>query len=98
MSLNSDLQQAEARSAALLEASRENNQQLATGLQPVRSAIGALQQAETAEFRAVAEQSDKSRPPLGAAIADAQNARDAEFHTIAQQLNIAAGLPVNSPK
>ena len=95
--VNDDLNAADKRSADLLEQSTTSNAQIANSLQPARMAISAYQTAQTAEFRAVAEQSNKARPPIGAAIESAQNTRDAQFHAIGRQLNTAVGLPADFP-
>jgi hypothetical protein len=83
--LASDLAGAAAQSADLLAQSTANTNQLQTGLQPVRSAINAIQDAQTSQFNAVAEQSNKAQPPLGATIESAQNARTVEFNRLAEQ-------------
>jgi len=95
MSILSDLQESEARSKALLEASRTDNSQIANSLQSARGAISAIQNAETAQFNDLAAKGPGQ--PLRDALLSIQDQRTAEFNRIGRQLNVAAGLPATSP-
>jgi ABC-type transporter Mla subunit MlaD len=96
--LASDLDAADKQTADLLAQSTANTRQVQTALQPVRSAINAIQDAQTSQLSTIAEQSNKARPPLGAAIESAQAARDSQFRSLAEQGNLSAGLPASSPQ
>jgi hypothetical protein len=93
--LASDLDAAAKRSQDLLEQSATSNAQIATALQPVRSAIGAIQQAETAQFNALADKGPGQ--PLRDALTAIQDQRTEQFRAIGRQLNVAAGLPPAFP-
>ena len=93
--LASDLDAAAKRSQDLLEQSTTSNAQIATALQPARTAIAAIQQAETAQFNALAAKAPGQ--PLRDALAAIQDQRTEQFHALGRQLNVAAGLPPAFP-
>jgi hypothetical protein len=81
--VNDNQNAADKRSADLLEQSTTSNAQIATALQPVRSAIGAIQQAETSQFNSLASKAPGQ--PLRDALTAIQDQRTAEFNRLAEQ-------------
>jgi chromosome condensin MukBEF ATPase and DNA-binding subunit MukB len=95
MSVNSNRSEVDERSQQLADESAQNNAQIAGALQPVRVAIAAIQNAETAQFNALAAKAPGQ--PLRDALTAVQNQRTEQFHAIGRQLNVAAGLPPAFP-